>query len=126
MKKIIYITFLLLIFVSCQNANYFSDKDGKINSENIIRIEYYDSENTFNTDNEPNIIVTDKIKINEISHEINYANNPSFYKGINWERILVVRNDTTIVFRTDGKIIGTSERMYQLKNDKFVEHYFRN
>ncbi len=122
------ITFLTLL-ISCRNTDNLSNKYGKVISDEIIRIEYYEGVNYLNSDSDkkPNSTITDKQKITEIVTEINNASNPRPWKGAQWDKVLMIKKDTTLTYSTNGKVIGinqSSGTFYELNDDKFINRYF--
>ncbi len=120
-----------MFFASCKNKDYLSNEYGEIMSDNVIRIEYFEGNNYLNTDSDkkPNSTITDKKKITEIVTEINNSNNPGPWKGAHWDKVLIVKKDTTLTFSTNGKVIGinhSSGIFYELKDEQFIKRYFKN
>lgn len=128
-KNVFVVAFLLMILGSCKNTDYLSSKYGTITVDGIIRVEYYEGENYLNPDpdKKPNSIVSDKTTVAEIVTEINGSNNPGPWKGASWEKIVLVKKDTTLTYSTNGRVIGlnqSSGMFYKLKDDRFIERYF--
>jgi len=128
-RKILTTITLLILFISCKNTDYLSNKYGEVISDEIIRIEYFEGKNYLNPDSnkKPNSTITDKQKITEIVTEINNANNPGPWKGAQWDKVLIVKKDTTLTYSTNGKVIGinhSSGIFYELNDHKFINRHF--
>jgi len=122
-KSLTVIVFILI--VSCKNTDYFSNRYGKIITDDIVKVEYYEGGNYLesNPNKKPIRTFTDKNKISEIITLINNANNPSIWKGAQWDKVLIVKADTTLIYNTNGKVIGVNQNsgfFYKLNNDTFI------
>ena len=128
-KKIILPVLLLLILTSCENKNYLAKQYGKVNPDHVIRIEYYKSEDyrVLSPNKKPTSIISEKAKIEEIVDGINYSNNPGPWKGVSWDKIIIVKNDTTLTYSTNGKVIRQNQgkgSFYELQDELFIERHF--
>jgi len=131
LKKILIAVSFLMTFASCKNTEYLSTKYGEIISGDIIRIEYYEGKNylSLDDDKKPNKTISDRTKITEIVTEINYSNNPGPWKGAHWDKVVIVKKDTTLTYSTNGKVIGQNQNsgfFYELKDEQFIERFFEN
>ena len=128
MKYLSYIILLFILF-GCSNTEYFHIEKGEITVQGIVRIDYYDGKNCFRwSDSEsPLYSVTDNSKFKLIIEGINYSNSPGPWKGACWDKICIVKSDTTIVLNTNGKVIGTgaSGQFYKYQDPNFIKTYFK-
>ena len=50
-------------------------------------------------------------------------------KGANWDKVVIVKKDTTLTYNTNGKVIGKNKNsglFYELKDKQFIERFFEN
>lgn len=125
-----YLIYLILPFalLGCSGTEYYHIKKGKLTIQGIERIDYFDGKNCFEwkTSETPLHSVIDKSKIKSIIEGINYSNSPGPWKGACWDRICIVKLDTTIVLNTNGVVIGTgaSGQFYRFKSPDFFKSNF--
>jgi hypothetical protein len=128
MKHSIYIILIFVLF-GCSNKEYYKLDKGELTTQGIERIDYYDGKNCFDwSDSEtPKHSVTDKSKIKSIIEGINYSNSPGPWKGACWDKICIVKSDTTIVLNTNGQVIGTgaSGQFYRFEDPNFIKTHFK-
>lgn len=136
MKQFIY-SFIILTFASCTSSGsvvktargHFHEHYGKFDRNGIVAISYYKTHNCDPWDSTqiPIASVTNQKRINILLDEIEFANNPSPFKGCGWDRITIERKDTTIVLSTNGKVVGKGYdgKFFYFEDTNFVQKYFK-
>lgn len=135
--KLFFFTNLFIILASCTSSGsivktskgHFHEHYGKFDRQGISAIHYYEDNNCKPWDSTqiPIATVTNQKRINLLLNEIEFANNPSPFKGCGWDRICIQRNDTTIILSTDGKVVGkgNSGEFFYFEDSNFVLKYFK-
>jgi putative heme iron utilization protein len=121
---------LLMLFASCKSTIEFSDTFGEIESNSVLKIEYYSGKNFRPIDSltKANGEITEIADIQNCILEINKAPKSGPWKGANWDQIHIVMKDTTLILKTNGKVIGgnyNSGTFYQLQDKNFISKYFQ-
>lgn len=99
-QKITFILFAILL-IGCITTRTYIDNCAPIRTDNVlsIRIEVRSLENK-------NFTITDSQQIKNFIEDINNAKVNGPWKGANWDKILLCRDDDTIAFNTNGKVFG--------------------
>lgn len=126
MKVLIRIS-LLFLLLSCENRDYFLVHEEKIDSDEIAQIDFYKCvEGIRWQDSKPVATLRTSKSIREIILSINYSNSPTVGKGFCWDKICLVKWDTTIVLMTNGKMVGNHNhgKFYYFQEPEIVQKYF--
>lgn len=127
--KTLTLALLTTLLLSCLNKDYMSNKHGEIKTHDVENITYYSSGQYPPMDSTKIGIhtLTDMKKMSELISEINQANKPGPWKGAHWDKIVIKKKDTTLIFSTNGKVIGlnhSSGEFYHLKDEYFIKRHF--
>ena len=126
--KVLVISGILFLFVSCENRDYFLVEVEKIDSDEIAHIDFYTCEDGVRwQDTQPISSIRDWKSIKEVVYAINYSNDPTVGKGSCWNKICLVKWDTMIVLHTNGEIVGKGNigRYYSIQDPEIIQKYFK-
>lgn len=118
---------LLFLLISCENRDYFLVYEEKLDTDEIAQIDFYRcAEGIRWQDTKPMASERTTKSIHKIISSINYSNSPTIGKGACWDKICLVKWDTTIVLMTNGEIVGNSNNghFFYFQEPAFIQKYF--
>lgn len=104
---------LVIILMACITSRTYTDNCAPLRTDNVlsIKIEVRSLGNKKFT-------ITDSQQIKNFIEDINNAKVNGPWKGANWDKILLCRDNDTIAFNTNGEVFGlnNSGTFYNLDN----------